>query len=546
MSGITGQNFTKDTMLLRNLEKLATPKPGSYLYANDKGGIEEVGFLNKIFEEVKGFFRFSNKTSSQAIGERLVTIIKGKKGSINKEQLALLIKVAKRAGAFGNTNPLKDVAKLSHKFTKIEIKLNQPEISKIDLVKDLSVEQLKSPNQPTDDKQPEKEIFTTTIALPEVPSDNPQDTVNDVGTGSTEDITEESKTDTIENDIPQVPEEMDDGFHTDATVTFVEKGIETLEVEVLKENDRQSVKKTKVIDKLPNSTVNSKELTKQYLTAWKVGICVLMAVLPIVIGFSVYAGSAPVNNDAGGDGPTQGFRRIIVKQPPEAVQPDGGQANARPYVFTPSNAGPIEAFNTSKATLTGNMKVPNSLEWDWRQHLKDKNVIIVDGIKTGKGKYTWPNGEFYEGDFVDDKRTGKGKYTWPNGDFYEGDFVDNKLTGKGKYTLANGKVYEGDFVDGKRTGKGTYTWPTGEFYEGDYVDDKRTGKGKYTWPDGAFYEGDFVDNKRTGKGKFTWPNGAFYEGDFVDDKLTGKGTYTLANGKVYEGDFVDGNLTGKG
>lgn len=58
----------------------------------------------------------------------------------------------------------------------------------------------------------------------------------------------------------------------------------------------------------------------------------------------------------------------------------------------------------------------------------------------------------YEGNLVDGKRTGKGKYTWPSGNVYEGDFVDGERTGKGKYTDANGNIYEGDFVDGEFMG----------------------------------------------------------------------------------------------
>ena len=60
----------------------------------------------------------------------------------------------------------------------------------------------------------------------------------------------------------------------------------------------------------------------------------------------------------------------------------------------------------------------------------------------------------YEGNLVDGKRTGKGKFTFSNGDVYEGDWVDDKMTGKGKITNADGDVYEGDFVDGKFNGKG--------------------------------------------------------------------------------------------
>ena len=35
----------------------------------------------------------------------------------------------------------------------------------------------------------------------------------------------------------------------------------------------------------------------------------------------------------------------------------------------------------------------------------------------------------YEGNLVDGKRTGKGKFTWPDGTIYEGDFVDGKFMG---------------------------------------------------------------------------------------------------------------------
>ena len=77
---------------------------------------------------------------------------------------------------------------------------------------------------------------------------------------------------------------------------------------------------------------------------------------------------------------------------------------------------------------------------------------MVNGKRTGKGKFTWANGDVYEGDFVEDKRTGKGKYTWADGDVYEGDFVEGERTGNGKLTTANGTVQKGRFEDGKFIG----------------------------------------------------------------------------------------------
>lgn len=39
--------------------------------------------------------------------------------------------------------------------------------------------------------------------------------------------------------------------------------------------------------------------------------------------------------------------------------------------------------------------------------------------RNGKGTYYFPNGEKYEGDWLEDKRTGQGVYCWVNGDRYK-------------------------------------------------------------------------------------------------------------------------------
>ena len=38
----------------------------------------------------------------------------------------------------------------------------------------------------------------------------------------------------------------------------------------------------------------------------------------------------------------------------------------------------------------------------------------------GKGTFTWPNGNFYSGDFVDDIKHGYGLFSWNNGRKYKG------------------------------------------------------------------------------------------------------------------------------
>ena len=65
----------------------------------------------------------------------------------------------------------------------------------------------------------------------------------------------------------------------------------------------------------------------------------------------------------------------------------------------------------------------------------------------GKGKYTWANGNMYEGDYQTEKKHGKGTLTWANGDIYRGDFKDDKMHGKGTFIFISGGMYEGDYQD---------------------------------------------------------------------------------------------------
>ena len=126
------------------------------------------------------------------------------------------------------------------------------------------------------------------------------------------------------------------------------------------------------------------------------------------------------------------------------------------------------------------------------------------------------DGKFYEGDRL---FTGKGVYTWPDGEKYEGDYVDGCATGKGVYTWPSGNRYEGDFVDGQRTGKGMTTWPDGERYKGDFVNGHATGKGVYTWPDGRRYEGDHVKMNACGTGKMYKDGKLIKMGEWENDEL---------------------------
>ena len=47
---------------------------------------------------------------------------------------------------------------------------------------------------------------------------------------------------------------------------------------------------------------------------------------------------------------------------------------------------------------------------------------------------------------------GRGKYVFPNGNTYEGQYEAGVRHGKGKFTYANGGVYTGGFASGKKNG----------------------------------------------------------------------------------------------
>ena len=46
----------------------------------------------------------------------------------------------------------------------------------------------------------------------------------------------------------------------------------------------------------------------------------------------------------------------------------------------------------------------------------------------GKGEFTWPDGRYYIGDYVDDKKEGQGVFHWPDGRKYKYDnFSQSRL-----------------------------------------------------------------------------------------------------------------------
>ena len=93
-------------------------------------------------------------------------------------------------------------------------------------------------------------------------------------------------------------------------------------------------------------------------------------------------------------------------------------------------------------------------------------------IPNGKLLY-YDKNEVYEGNVNSDfERHGQGKYTFSNGDIYEGDFYCDEITGKGVKIYKNGDIYNGEFLRGERYGQGRMFYEKDKrIYEGQWRDD---------------------------------------------------------------------------
>lgn len=82
----------------------------------------------------------------------------------------------------------------------------------------------------------------------------------------------------------------------------------------------------------------------------------------------------------------------------------------------------------------------------------------------------------FQGMFRAGMKHGAGKKTWPWGDLYEGEYLNDEMTGYGRYSWSSsgprmGEQYEGQFVSNLREGSGTYKWPSGEELSGRWFRD---------------------------------------------------------------------------
>ena len=91
-----------------------------------------------------------------------------------------------------------------------------------------------------------------------------------------------------------------------------------------------------------------------------------------------------------------------------------------------------------------------------------------DDQQNGNGLYTWQNGDKYQGNFLNEEKHGHGLFESVDGQIYMENFKKDNGTfrylfnGNGLIKWPNGNKYEGDFLNDKRHGHGVYEY--GIFY----------------------------------------------------------------------------------
>ena len=165
------------------------------------------------------------------------------------------------------------------------------------------------------------------------------------------------------------------------------------------------------------------------------------------------------------------------------------------------------------------------------------------GARHGKGRAELPNGDIYEGEYVDGQRHGKGMYQFRNGARYDGTYSQNKKEGEGTFYYPDGSKYEGEWKNDQRHGYGTYTYPNGDTYEGEWEEGLRNGQGTYTYKEtGAQYVGTWSKGNRSGDGQLVYSEMQF-RGTFVDDQPLGGGKFVFNKGYEQTGEYIVADAT---
>ena len=167
----------------------------------------------------------------------------------------------------------------------------------------------------------------------------------------------------------------------------------------------------------------------------------------------------------------------------------------------------------------------------------------------GKAVAKYPNGDVYDGQYINGIREGHGVYRYANGEKYEGEWLRNKKHGIGRMSymkkiagedgdksIPDGE-YNGFWENGRRHGEGVFQYKNGDMYSGWWKHGEKEGTGSYVFKStGMKLFGEWkAGNISTGR--WVYPNGMYYEGTFKNNKPEGKGEWVFKNGNKLDGNY---------
>ncbi len=119
----------------------------------------------------------------------------------------------------------------------------------------------------------------------------------------------------------------------------------------------------------------------------------------------------------------------------------------------------------------------------------------IDGGKTSN------NAEYIYQGFInaDNQYDLLGYICWDEKEYYFGEWLNGNRTGKGGYYFPDQSVYLGDFKKTKKDGLGLMSKPNNEFYFGHYTDNLKNGLGVYIFDNGDWIYANFQNDKIHGK-----------------------------------------------
>eukprot|EP01107_Rhizomastix_libera_P001954 TRINITY_DN13424_c0_g1_i1.p1 TRINITY_DN13424_c0_g1~~TRINITY_DN13424_c0_g1_i1.p1 ORF type:complete len:476 (+),score=112.21 TRINITY_DN13424_c0_g1_i1:46-1473(+) len=171
----------------------------------------------------------------------------------------------------------------------------------------------------------------------------------------------------------------------------------------------------------------------------------------------------------------------------------------------------------------------------------------------GSGRYLFPNGFLYDGQWKNGKMTGKGVMYMGSSGKYEGEFFEGEITGTGVRSYGDGSVYSGEFVKGMRSGKGIFKGivlrgVVGTLsYDGMWLKNAYSGTGKLLRSDGSSYIGEWSEHKRHGRGKEIRADESSYDGEWENGLRNGQGVeYSSTGSIVYSGGWGKDLFHGEG